>query len=144
MGGKMGRIVFFGILSLLMFTSCNTVTSPDELCQSQGVWRLSEFSNGATVSIPNPDNYTLQFETEGSVSVRADCNVCNGSYEMEGNSLSIGPLACTRAFCGPLSFFDQYTAALSTVSSFARRGDELELTYSGGTMKFATTISSSG
>lgn len=138
----MRPVVFLGIFSLLVFTSCNTVTSPEELCQAQGVWRLTEFSNGATISIPNPENYTLQFATGDSVSIRADCNVCNGSFETEGNNLSIGLLACTRAFCGPLSFFDQYTAALSTVSSFVRRGDELELVYSGGTMKFKVTGSS--
>jgi heat shock protein HslJ len=87
-------------------------------------------------SIPNPDNYTVQFTAGGDVSVQADCNMCNGSYETEGSAISMGPIACTRAFCGPLSLFNQYTAALSTVSSFVRRGHELELTYSGGTMKF--------
>jgi heat shock protein HslJ len=126
-----------------MFTSCNTVTSPDELCQTQGVWRLLEFTNGATLSIPNPERYTIQFAADGGVGIRADCNLCNGSYDTDGNALSIGPLACTEAYCGPLSFFDPYTAALSTVSSFVRRGDELELAYSGGTMKFTTTISGS-
>lgn len=139
----MRRVVFLGIFSLIVSTSCNTVTSPEELCQAQGVWRLTEFTNGATITIPNPENYTLQFATGDSVSIRADCNVCNGPFETEGNNLSIGPLACTRAFCGLLSFFDRYTDALSTVSSFVRRGDELELAYSGGTMKLTTTISGS-
>ena len=130
----MRRFVFLGISSLLLSTSCNSVMSPEELSEAQGVWELVELSNG--ISIPSPENYTVQFSAGGIVRAKADCNLCNGSYETEGNNLSISTLACTRAFCGPLSFFDRYTAALGSVSSFVRRGDELELAYPGGAMKF--------
>jgi heat shock protein HslJ len=129
---------------LLLFTSCNTVTSPEELCQGQGAWQLLELSNGTTVAIPHPEKYTIRFEPGGQVSVRADCNSCFGSYETDGNALSIDALACTEAFCGPLSLFDPYTAALSTVSSCVRQGDELELTHSGGTLKFRLPIIAPG
>jgi heat shock protein HslJ len=130
----MRLVVLLGISSLLLSTSCNSVMSPEELSEAQGVWQLVELSSG--VSIPGSENYSVQLNADGIVRAQADCNLCNGSYETEGNNLSMGPLACTRAFCGPSSLFDQYTAALQNVSSFVRRGDELELAYSGGIMKF--------
>jgi hypothetical protein len=50
--------------------------------------------------------------------------------------MTIGPLGCTRAFCGEGSFFDEYVAALSGTSAFVRRGDSLDITSSSGTMNF--------
>jgi heat shock protein HslJ len=121
-----------GIFSLLL-TSCDSILSPEELSEIQGVWELGELTSG--VSVPCPENYTVQFTSDGIVRAQADCNLCNGTYEAEGNNLTIGRLACTRASCGPLSLFNRYTTALQNVTSFVRRGSELELNYPGGTMK---------
>jgi len=138
----MRRFGFLGVFGLLLFTSCKSVTSPEDVCQVQGEWQLVEFSNGTSVAIPNPEKYTIRFEADGQVNIVADCNGCFGPYETDGNALTMGPLACTAAYCGPLSLFDPYTAALSTVSSCVQRGDELELTYSGGTLKFRASEAS--
>jgi heat shock protein HslJ len=128
----MRHFAFLGILSLLL-TSCGSVLSPEELSESQGFWELVEL---AGASVPCPENYTVQFTSDGIVRAQADCNLCNGTYEAESNNLTIGPLACTRAFCGPSSLFDEYATALQNVTSFVRRGSEIELNYAGGTMKF--------
>ena len=138
----MRQFVFLGIFSLLLSTSCNSVMSPEELSEAQGQWELVELSDG--VSVPSPENYLVQFTADGIVRAKADCNLCNGTYEAEGNKLSLGPLACTRAYCGPSSFFDEYTKVLQSASSFVRRGAELELAYSGGTMKFKVAGGTSG
>jgi heat shock protein HslJ len=130
--------------ALLLFTSCNTATSPEELCQRQGAWQLVEISNGMTITIPDPEKYTIRFEAGGQVSVKADCNTCFGSYQAEGNALSLEPLACTEVFCGEFSLFDPYTTALSTVSSFVRQGDRLELSHAGGILKFRVPIEAPG
>jgi heat shock protein HslJ len=123
------------VLGMLMIfaASCSSGTSPSELWQAQGRWELQ--SIGST-TIPNPDNYTLHFSADGSAQVRADCNTCSGGYETNGNAIAIGPLACTRAYCGEDSFFDAYVAGLTGASAFARRGETLELTSSGGSMTF--------
>ena len=132
----MRRLGVIGVLGLLLFTSCKSVTSPEDPCQLQGEWQLVELSNGTSVAIPNPEQYTIRFEADGQVNIEADCNGCFGSYETDGNALTMGPLGCTAAYCGPLSFFDAYTAALTNVSSWSCSANELELTHSGGTLKF--------
>lgn len=118
---------------VIWVASCSSGTSPSELWETQGVWELQAIG---TTAIPDPENYTVQFSGDGRVQIRADCNNCFGDYETNGNAITIGPLGCTRAFCGEDSFFDEYVAGLSSVTAFARRGDTLELTYSGGTMSF--------
>jgi heat shock protein HslJ len=118
--------------------SCDSGTSNSEVSELQGDWQLQSFAlnDGSTVPVPNPEAYTAQFSADGSVNVQADCNRCNGPYEIEGNNIDVGLMACTLAFCGDASLDSQYTAALSGASSFVRSGDELLLSYSGGTMRF--------
>jgi heat shock protein HslJ len=130
-------------IGLLLFagwalSSCSSATSSDELSGLQGGWQLLAFEldSGPTVPVPNPQDYTATFTSDGRLNAQADCNVCNGSYETAGNALTIGPLGCTRAFCQPPSFFNEYTAALSSSQAFLREGDELFIRYAGGTMRF--------
>ena len=125
---------YFALGMLMIWvTSCSTGTSPSELWETQGVWELQAIGSTA---IPDPANYTLQFSEDGRVQIRADCNNCIGDYETNGNAITIGPLGCTRAFCGADSFFDEFVAGLESASSFVRRGDTLELTSSEGVMSF--------
>jgi heat shock protein HslJ len=124
-------------IAVFFLTACDQAELPTSSSDNVGRWELQAFEMGAnTTPIPNPENYTLEFTDDGRVSIRADCNRCNGSYEARGNQLTIGPLGCTRAFCGPDSFFDEYVAALQSASSFARSGNELVISTSGGTMRF--------
>jgi heat shock protein HslJ len=55
---------------------------------------------------------------EGQVNGNASCNGYFGGYEMDGNSISIGPLASTEMFCGsPPGVMDQEMAFLSVMGS---------------------------
>jgi heat shock protein HslJ len=58
---------------------------------------------GATRFVPSdPSRFTLEFEASGRLGVRADCNVCGGSFTLAGETLDVTPMACTLAFCaGP-------------------------------------------
>ena len=124
-------------LAVLFHTACNQAELPTSSSDNLGLWELQAFEMGGnSVAIPNPERYTVEFTDEGRVNIGADCNRCMGTYEVRGNQLTIGPLGCTRAFCGPDSFFDEYVAALESASSFARSGDELVIAYSSGTMRF--------
>lgn len=124
-------------LAEFVLSSCSTGTSPDELSEMQGNWELQSLQlGGATVQIPNPESYTVRFNSDGSLDIRADCNGCFGSYETDGNSISIGTLGCTAAACLPGSLGTQYAAALSSASSFERSGAQLSITYAGGVMRF--------
>ncbi len=122
-----------------MLASCNTATEVDELSVVQGDWELIaiERNDGTTSQIPIPARYTVVFNADGRFSARADCNQCNGGYTTDGNAISTGgAVACTRAFCQPPSFFDEYAAALSSMSSFMRSGAQLRIQYAGGELVY--------
>ncbi len=126
-----GMILLLGLLAL---TACNQATSPSELEKPQGFWALQAL--GGT-QIPNPQNFTVRFGSDGQLSARVDCNNCTGSYEVSGNLLSISELlACTRAYCGEDSLDREYINALTSASRYVRRDSRLEIQYAGGTMTF--------
>jgi len=57
------------------------------------VWELQSFGthDEGTISVPDPERYTVEFSDEEVVEVRADCNVCSGPYRASGSSLTLGP-----------------------------------------------------
>lgn len=101
-------------------------------------WTLEsiERAGSPTITIPNPDQFTIRLEDNGQASLRADCNTCNGRYALDGSSISISALACTRAFCSLASFDGTYTAALESVRSVTVSGNTLTVTGPGLTLRF--------
>ena len=80
------------------------------------------------VSTVDPNRYTLEFQEAFRVRAQADCNVCTGSYRTATSiQITIGPLSCTRAFCGSDSRGDEYAALLNTTELYALEGDTLIL-----------------
>ena len=126
------------LLAAGLMAACESSTSTSDLSELQGVWELQAFEldDGSVQEVPDPQNYTLRFEADGSVAAKVDCNRCNGSYETEGNSITFGLMACTLAACLPGSLDQQFLAALGSVTSFVRTGAELSMRYAGGTMRF--------
>lgn len=101
-------------------------------------WKLESIERvgNPTITIPNPDQYTIRLEDNGQASLRADCNNCTGRYSLEGSSISLSNLACTRAFCSLASFDGNYTAALESVRSVSVSGNTLTITGPGLTLRF--------
>lgn len=71
-------------------------------CNAPGFSLLVEFQGG-NESIMTPDDptkYTVDFGTDGRVTIRIDCNQGSGTWTSEGpNHLVFGPLTLTRAQC---------------------------------------------
>lgn len=134
----MKKYGLFLLLAGFALVSCDTATLPSSVSDVQGEWELQAFelNNGSTVTIPNPEKFTVRFDLDDNVNLTVDCNVCRGSYEAEGNSLTIGLLACTLAYCGDDSLDSQYMAALGSISNYARQGRALRMDYADGTMQF--------
>ena len=126
------------LLAGFAFVSCDTITPPSELSEVQGTWQLQAFelTAGSTILIPNGQDFTIQFDPDGSLGVKADCNLCGGVYETNGNSISIDVQFCTRAYCGDESLDNQYLQALANTSRYTREGRELLLDYSNGTLRY--------
>jgi heat shock protein HslJ len=101
-------------------------------------WKLEtiERVGSPTISVPNPEQYTLRMEDDGRVLVRADCNTCSGRYTLSGSSLSLNSVACTKAFCTLASLDGNYAAALERIQSVTITGSQLVVRGSDFTLRF--------
>jgi heat shock protein HslJ len=101
-------------------------------------WKLEtiERVGSPTITIPNPDQYTLRLEDDGRAQVRADCNTCSGRYSLDGSSLQISGVACTLVFCNLASFDGNYKSALENVRSISATGTQMVVTGTGFTLRF--------
>jgi heat shock protein HslJ len=117
--------LFALILLGAMLVSCSGLSpvAPSQPVITNVLWKLSSFqrSDFPKIEIQNPEQFTVRFGEDGRVAIRADCNTCTGSYELSGQQLRLGVLACTRAYCGNDSLDTEYLRALdaATVSSTA-------------------------
>jgi heat shock protein HslJ len=77
----------------------------------------------------------LRLEDEAAA-VTSDCNTCNGSYAISDSSLEMGPLACTRIFCGSESLDPLFPQALAGGHRVLLSGSELALQSFAQTLRF--------
>ena len=101
-------------------------------------WKLETVARvgNATITVPNPDQFTVRFETNNNMSVRADCNQCSGRYTMDGSSISVGNLACTLIAC-PTPGLDQlFTTGLQNARTATASGNQLVMTGPDYTLTF--------
>jgi heat shock protein HslJ len=105
--------------------TCTVVADPAALPGSR--WRLVrlESSDGTTAVPADPSRYTLEFAADGALSGRADCNRIQGRWTAAGTSMTLGPLAMTRAMCPPGSLSDRYARALESAASWRIVADRL-------------------
>ncbi|UCD98646.1 MAG: META domain-containing protein [Chloroflexota bacterium] len=105
-------------------------------------WTWVEFlENNDTVTRPdNPANYTLEFLPDGTVTLKADCNMANGSYVVSQGQLELEILATTLALCPEGSLSEKYIQLLNDAVAFIRQGDflYLDIMMDAGSMKFFT------
>jgi heat shock protein HslJ len=105
-------------------------------------WQQTQMSDGAVLAPDAPGGYTLELLPDGQVAVQADCNRGAGGYTLEGNRITIGPLAVTRAACPPGSLGDPFLAQLGMATSYFLDGPYLflELPFDSGTMRFVAPV----
>ena len=111
------------------------------------LWHLEELTDAEGTATPDdPARYNVQFLPDGLLAGQADCNRMRGRYEVDGDSLTIGPLASTRVLCPEGSLDNRYLAALEQVASFAiavgpDASDRLTLTLTdGGSLVFRPAL----
>jgi heat shock protein HslJ len=106
-------------------------------------WQLAEavLADG-TVYVPDdPALYTLQFLSNRVVIARADCNQLSGSYELDGDALSLVDLVSTLVGCPEGSLGTDYSVWLELVTDFELTDDALILGLDdGGRLRFAPAL----
>jgi heat shock protein HslJ len=103
------------------------------------VWQLLAYNNGkqAIVSALAGTQITLELREDGTLGGSDGCNRYMSGFTLEGDRLTIGPIATTRMACrGPQGAAEQaaaFAAALGTVTGHRIEGDELTLINAEGT-----------
>ena len=112
-------------------------TAPSDLIG--GTWRLVSIDRAGLPSLaaPSGGRFSIEFLADSRLAVRADCNSCGGTYELTGARFSIGPLACTRAFCGADSLDTPFLQALTDARSIDRNGSELTIRAETVSLRFS-------
>jgi heat shock protein HslJ len=90
------------------------------------------------VTIASPENYTVEFKVDGELAVSADCNIGGGTYEINGQSISINITSTTLALCAEGSYGDIFFRSLGGASTYFMDGDNLIIDQfaDSGTMRF--------
>jgi heat shock protein HslJ len=91
-----------------------------------------------TISVSDPDRYTIRFLEDGNLQARFDCNRGGGSYTILAGKLSLGPMMSTRMACAPDSLDAVFMRDLQRVKAFYIENGTLNLAFpeDGGTMRF--------
>ena len=113
-------------------------TPPPEMVDVTWEW-VSLTTPVEQVNADAPERYTLQFQRDGRVALRADCNRGHGTYSVGADrQIALGPIALTRAACPPGSLGDRFAREVGRATSyFMRDGDlYLELPADSGTLRF--------
>jgi heat shock protein HslJ len=102
-------------------------------------WQSAQSQDGTTVTVPNPENYTLLLNDDGTLNLRADCNRGGGTYTLSGDQITITLGALTRAMCPPESLSQDYLAHLGAVTTLELVDESLVLSpgAAGETLTFA-------
>ena len=94
------------------------------------LWRLTQYlgPDGTAVSVPQAISASATF-ADGVVSGNAGCNDYTGGYTVDGDKLTIGPLAVTRKACGPAETAVEtvFLTTLGRVATYTVSGGSLEL-----------------
>ena len=145
LGGAIGPIV--ALAALLVVSACSSTggqtgspstsanASPAASAASGSglegaLWRLTEYlgPDGNAIPVPETVSASATF-VDGTVSGNAGCNDYTGGYTVDGDKLTIGPLAATKKACGPAESTVEtvFLTAMGRVATYAVSSTTLEL-----------------
>ena len=114
------RLIGLGLIIVALLAACAPAATPTPTNTITGiVWQwtsVTEKSTSKTTTVPNPENYTIIFNTDGTITGKADCNSFTGIWSQQ-NGFTIKLGASTLAACGEASLDQQYLHLLSNVAA---------------------------
>jgi heat shock protein HslJ len=131
-------LIIPSVLAITMLASCGSGTRG--LVGPTWQWtHATEFAPFAHTDVADPSLYTLSFQHDGTVHVKAGCNSVSGTYVASGQdiTLSLGP--STLVACPDGSLGDRFVDLLHTASVFRveTNGLTFRLDNEGGRMTFS-------
>ena len=124
----------------LKIAGCGDGIGPSPTVIIGGTWKLNSIhvtSTNTTTVISRPENYTVTFEEGSRVGIKADCNVCGGTYSQSGEALSITGTFCTRAYCGDASHDRAFLEALDSATHVRVSDSQLTISSAKSEARFS-------
>jgi len=96
-------------------------------------WEATGYNNGkqAVTGMLAGTTLTADFGKDGNLSGNAGCNTYSGAYKVNGDQITIGPLASTMKACsepaGVMEQEAQYLAALQSAATYQIEGNVMQL-----------------
>ena len=135
------RLRAAALLALSMSVAgCGEGIGPSPPVIIGGAWKLNSIhvtSTNTTTVISRPENYTVTFEEGSRVGIKADCNVCGGTYSQSGEALSITGTFCTRAYCGDASNDFAFLEVLNSATNVRVSENQLTISSSKSEARFS-------
>lgn len=142
----MKKTILFSVMFLtaagMILPACSS-TSPDSAqALTENSWKLISYGPLASLTTTLADAQgRLTFRDDGSLTGNFGCNNFNGSYEVQGESISIGVTSITGMACdGPA--MEQENALMSVFylsENFKIEDKVLTIYYDGGSSAFTLT-----
>lgn len=132
-------IIIVMLILLSLGTACSNQGEGSDLIDITWQWAsLVENEPASQSVVPNPENYTLTLNSDGTMNIQADCNMVSGTYTLEGDSLALEFGPSTMAFCGEESLDLLFAKELNVVESYVIDNNQLVLYLKNnvGTMSF--------
>lgn len=108
------------------------------------VWEWTGFlsMDGSSTTPDDPSRYTLEFLSDGTIAIGADCNRGRGNYTRDGSSIDMTVTALTRAYCGDASLSEDFLGYINGVTSLVFQDGQVHfaLPMDGGILSFAPQL----
>ncbi len=121
----------FIILLAVTLISCGSSSQTTNINLMNGHYTVSEL-NGQEITTQNP---TITFDlNENRVYGYSGCNNFNGSFTVENNNITFGPIAATKKMCMDNSSEDELFKILQGTKTFSVENNTLTLSEVNGTL----------
>lgn len=139
----MHRRLFVGLVAGLLLAGVLVPTvGADNHSAILGIpWQWTQLTETEPASqsvVPDPENYVLVLNEDGSANITADCNDAQSTYTVEGDTISFDQISSTMAFCGEDSLDQTFLEKLGMGGTWRVEDEQLvlELNEGAGTMVF--------
>jgi heat shock protein HslJ len=102
----------------------------------EGRWRLASLNptDQPAVPIGEPDRFVADFQ-DGRLALLADCNRCGAGYAAGPDTLAVGLMVCTQAFCQSAPIDTQFADLVQRAIAWRVESGRLELSSTGGVLR---------
>lgn len=102
-------------------------------------WKSSTDSSFTTTSPSDSSLYTIEFKSDGTVAIRADCNNVAGTYTTNQQAITISLGPSTLAACRAGSLDQEFLHSVSNAAAYSFYNNDLilDLKEGAGSMEFA-------